>query len=168
MQWPKPCKIDQMKMFGHLFNQTIVHMTWCGGAMFYYRTHTWTNDESTHGPRDPKSLIRMSWYAPWISQSLKYHIGTQLGLGHTTKQIYDKHKTIWWECVNVEKSWLCMTSFDNKTLHIWIGNIRKVLDGCTKTLSFQFDLGFCIIRNMFYFQEANEVNGIQISSTLGI
>jgi hypothetical protein len=118
--------------------------------MFYYQTHTWTNDESTHGPRDPKSLVRTSWYAPWISQSLKDHIWIQLGLGHTTKQIYDKHKTIWWECVNVEKLWLRMTSFDNKILHIWIGNIRKVVDGCTKTLSFQFDLGFYIIWNMYF------------------
>jgi hypothetical protein len=116
LQWPKPCKIDQMKMFGHLFNQAIVRMTWYGRAMFYYRTHTWANGESTHGPRDCKSLVHMSWYALWISQSLKDHIWTQLGLGHTSKQIYDKHKTIWWECVNVEKA-MIMHDF------IWHQNI---------------------------------------------
>jgi hypothetical protein len=43
----------------------------------------------------------MSQYTPQISQSLKNHIWSQLNLKHTTKQIYDKHKTNWWECVNV-------------------------------------------------------------------
>jgi hypothetical protein len=27
-----------------------------------------------------------------------------LNLGHITKQIYDKHKAIWWECVDVEEA----------------------------------------------------------------
>jgi hypothetical protein len=35
---------------------------------------------------------------------LKNHIWTQLSLGHITKQIYDKHKAIWWECVDDEKA----------------------------------------------------------------
>jgi hypothetical protein len=35
---------------------------------------------------------------------LKDHIWTQLSLRHIAKQIYDKHKTIWWERVNVEKA----------------------------------------------------------------
>jgi hypothetical protein len=42
----------------------------------------------------------MSRYAPCMSQTLKDYIWAQLSLGYTTKQIYDKHKTIWWECVN--------------------------------------------------------------------
>jgi hypothetical protein len=32
------------------------------------------------------------------------HIWTQLGLGYTIKQIYDKHKVIWWERINVRKT----------------------------------------------------------------
>jgi hypothetical protein len=28
----------------------------------------------------------------------------QLSLGYVTKQIYDKHKAIWWECVNVSQN----------------------------------------------------------------
>ncbi len=32
-----------------------------------------------------------------MSQTLKDHIWAQLNLGYMTKQIYDKHKTIWWE-----------------------------------------------------------------------
>jgi len=29
---------------------------------------------------------------------------TQLGLGYTIKQIYDKHKVIWWDKVNVKET----------------------------------------------------------------
>jgi hypothetical protein len=36
-----------------------------------------------------------------MSQALKDQIWTQLGLGYTIKQIYDKHKTIWWVGINV-------------------------------------------------------------------
>jgi hypothetical protein len=43
----------------------------------------------------------MLQYTPQISQFLKNYIWSQLSLKHTTKQIYDKQKTIWWECVNV-------------------------------------------------------------------
>jgi hypothetical protein len=43
----------------------------------------------------------MSCYAPHMSQALKDHIWTQLNLGYMAKQIYDKHKVILWECVNV-------------------------------------------------------------------
>jgi hypothetical protein len=43
----------------------------------------------------------MSRYAPQIFQALKDHTWIQLSLGDTTKQIYDKHKAIWWECVNM-------------------------------------------------------------------
>jgi hypothetical protein len=42
----------------------------------------------------------MSCYAPRMSQILKDHIWAQLSLGYMTKQIYDKHKAIWWKCVN--------------------------------------------------------------------
>jgi hypothetical protein len=35
---------------------------------------------------------------------LKNHTWTQLSLGHITKQIYDKHKAIWWESIDVEKA----------------------------------------------------------------
>jgi hypothetical protein len=39
-----------------------------------------------------------------MSQTLKDHIWAQLSLSYTTKQIYDEHKTIWWECVNAGQS----------------------------------------------------------------
>jgi hypothetical protein len=36
-----------------------------------------------------------------MSQAFKDHIWTQLGLGYIVKQIYDKHKAIWWARINV-------------------------------------------------------------------
>jgi hypothetical protein len=51
-----------------------------------------------------------------MSQALKDHIWAQLSLGYTTKQIYDKHKTIWWECVNASQN---MTRDD----FIWLQDI---------------------------------------------
>jgi hypothetical protein len=46
----------------------------------------------------------MSRNAPRMSQALKDHIWAKLSLSYTTTQIYDKHKTIWWEHVNVGQS----------------------------------------------------------------
>jgi hypothetical protein len=39
-----------------------------------------------------------------MSQALKDHIWAQLSLGYMTKQIYDKHKTIWRDYMNVNQS----------------------------------------------------------------
>jgi len=46
----------------------------------------------------------MFHYVPRMSQALKDHIWAQLSLGYTAKNIYNKHKTIWWEGVNVSQS----------------------------------------------------------------
>jgi hypothetical protein len=51
-----------------------------------------------------------------MSQALQDHIWAQLNLGYITKQIYDKHKAIWWEHVNVSQN---MTRND----FIWLQNI---------------------------------------------
>ncbi len=39
-----------------------------------------------------------------MSQVLKDHIWAQLNLVYMAKQIYDKHKAIWWEHVKVGQS----------------------------------------------------------------
>jgi len=69
--------------------------------IIYHTAHTRTNGSFAHGEHDPESISRISCYAPCMSQALKDHIWTQLNLGYTTKQIDDKHKIIWWKCVNV-------------------------------------------------------------------
>jgi hypothetical protein len=70
----------------------------------YHKAHTRIDGSLAHGEHDPESISRMSRYAPCMSQALKDQIWAQLNLGYTTKQIYDKHKTIWWECVNARQS----------------------------------------------------------------
>jgi hypothetical protein len=44
--------------------------------------------------------VQPSFFAPQMSQAFKDHIWTQLGLSYTVKQIYDKHKAIWWARIN--------------------------------------------------------------------
>jgi hypothetical protein len=39
-----------------------------------------------------------------MSQTLNDHIWTQLGLCYIVKQIYDKHKAIWWARINAGKA----------------------------------------------------------------
>jgi hypothetical protein len=46
----------------------------------------------------------MFHYAPRMSQALKDYIWAQLNIGYMAKQIYEKHKAIWWERVNVGQS----------------------------------------------------------------
>jgi len=66
--------------------------------IIYHKAHTRIDGSFVHGEHDSKSISRMSCYAPCMLQALKDHIWAQLSLAYTTKQIYDKHKTIWWEC----------------------------------------------------------------------
>jgi hypothetical protein len=70
----------------------------------YHKAHTRIDGSFTHGEHDPESISRMFRYTPRMSQALKDHIWAQLSLGYTTKQIYDKHKVIWWERVNAGQS----------------------------------------------------------------
>jgi hypothetical protein len=39
-----------------------------------------------------------------MSQALNDHIWTQLGLDYIVKQIYDKHKKIWWDKINMGRT----------------------------------------------------------------
>jgi hypothetical protein len=64
--------------------------------IFYYRPHTQINGEPAHGKHDLDSIVQQPFFAPRMSQAFKDHIWTQLGLGYIVKQIFDKHKAIWW------------------------------------------------------------------------
>ncbi len=72
--------------------------------IIYHKAHTRTDGSFAHGKHDLESIFRMSCYVPRMSQASKDHIWAQLSLGYTTKQIYDKHKAIWCERVNVGQS----------------------------------------------------------------
>jgi hypothetical protein len=85
----------------------------------YHKAHTWTNGSFAHGEHDPKFISRISHYVPCMSQALKDHIWAHLSLGYTTKQIYDKHKVIWWERVNVGQN---MTWHHSASRHCIFGS----------------------------------------------
>jgi hypothetical protein len=72
--------------------------------IFYHQPHTRINGECAHGKHDLYSITQPSFFALRMSQTLKDHICTQLGLGYTIKQIYDKHKAIWWARINVRET----------------------------------------------------------------
>ncbi len=72
--------------------------------IIYHKAHTRTNGSFAHREHDLESISHISRYVPCMPQALKDHIWAQLSLGYTTKQIYDKHKAIWWEFVNVGQS----------------------------------------------------------------
>jgi len=108
-------------------------------------------------------------YAPRMSQGLKDHIWAQLNLGYMTKQIYDKHKSIWWERVNTGQS---MTRDD----FIWLQDIayldqkHKKGSWCLHTnpaISIQF-WAFQHPEDVFFFQDLGEINGTQVPFTINI
>ncbi len=63
---------------------------------FYHQTHIQANGDLAHDACDPWCTSGMLAYAPRVSHKLKEFIWTELGLRYTMKQIYDKHKEIWW------------------------------------------------------------------------
>jgi hypothetical protein len=104
-----------------------------------------------------------------MSQAFKDHIWTQLDLGYTVKQIYDKHKAMWWARINVGEA---MTRDDF---------IRQqdiaYLDCKQKKRSWRLHQNpaislrtwaFSHLDDVFYFQDANEDNGIHVPFTIGI
>jgi len=109
------------------------------------------------------------FFAPRMSQALKDHIWTQLSLGYTVKQIYDKHKAIWWAKINVGE---VMTRYD----FIRQQNVAY-LDHKHKKRNWHLHQNLAIsLRtwafnhpdDVFYFQDANEDNGIHVPFTIGI
>ncbi len=111
----------------------------------------------------------MSRYAPHMSQALKDHIWAQLNLSYTTKQIYDKHKAIWWERVNAGQN---MTRDD----FIWLQDIAY-LDQKHKKGSWHLHTNPAISirswalqhpKDVFFLQDVGEINRTQVPFTIGI
>ncbi len=119
----------------------------------YDKAHTRIDGSFAHGEHDSESISRMSRYAPCMSQALKDHIWAQLSLGYTTKQIYDKHKTIWWEHVNAGQSMTRDDFIRLQDIAYLDWNIRKGIGVYTVSLQFQFGLGFFNIRKMCSFSK---------------
>jgi len=61
-----------------------------------------------------------------------------------------------------------MISIGFKTLHIWIENIRKGVKFTHQPYNFNLVLVLQHLKDVFFFQYAGEINGIQIPFTIGI
>jgi hypothetical protein len=138
-----------MRLFGPFFHQAALHTTKCGGNHFLPSDSYLGQWRSSHDACDPRSISQMLAYAPHVSHKLKEFMWTQLGLRYTMKQIYDKHKEIWWARVNVGNKWPEMISYDSKISPIWIGSTRRTFGTNTQTQLFLFIHGFVLILMMF-------------------
>jgi hypothetical protein len=85
-----------------------------------------------------------------MSQAFKDHIWTQLDLGYTIKQIYDKHKAIWWARINAGEAMIRDDSLDNKTLLTWFANTKKGVGVYTKIQPLPFAHGHFVIQMMCF------------------
>jgi hypothetical protein len=101
LQRPQPHEVNQVQLFGPLFHQEALHTTKCGGNHFYHWIHTQANGDLAHSACDPRSTSQMSAYVPCVFHKLQEFIWIQLGSRYIVKQIYDKHKKIWWARANV-------------------------------------------------------------------
>ncbi len=100
---------------------------------------------------------------------MKDHIWAQLSLSYTTKQIYDKHKTIWWEHVNVGQN---MTRDDLIQLQDIAYLNYKHKKGNWRlhtnlTISI-WSWGFQHLEDVLFFQDVGEINETQVPFTIGI
>jgi hypothetical protein len=80
-----------------------------------------------------------------MSQALKDHIWTQLGLGYIVKQIYDKHKAIWWARINAREAMIRDDFINQQDIAYWIANTKKGVGVYTKIQPFPFAHGHSII-----------------------
>jgi hypothetical protein len=135
----------------------------------YHKAHTQIDGSFTHGEHDSKSISCMSRYVPHMSQALKDHIWAQPSLGYTTKQIYDKHKAIWWEHVNASQS---MTRDDFIQLQDIAYLDRKHKKGSwhlhtNPIISIQ-SWALQHPEDVLFLQDVGEINGTQVPFTIGI
>ncbi len=72
--------------------------------IFYHQIHTQVNGDPSHGACDLGSTSRMSTYAPHMSPKVEgVYMDPIRVIWYTMKQIYDKHKEIWWAQANVDE-----------------------------------------------------------------
>jgi hypothetical protein len=104
-----------------------------------------------------------------MSQAFKDHIWTQLGLGYIIKQIYDKHKAIWWARINVREV-MTRDDFIRQQDIAYLDCKHKRGNWClhqNPAISLH-TWAFSHPDYVFYFQDASEDNGIHVPSTIGI
>jgi hypothetical protein len=97
------------------------------------------------------------------------HIWIQLGLGYTIKQIYDKHKVIWWDRINVRETMMRVDFVRQQNIVYLDGKHKRGSWRLHTNLAiFMATWAFNHLDCVFYFQYVGEVNGIKIPFTIGI
>jgi hypothetical protein len=104
-----------------------------------------------------------------MSEALKDYIWTQLGLGYTVKQIYDKHKAIWWVRINAREA-MTRDDFIKQRDIAYLDHKHKKRSWCLhKNLAISLRTwAFNHPNYVFYFQDASEDNGIHVPFIIGV
>jgi hypothetical protein len=101
---PQPHEINQTQLFGQLFHQEALQM-----AQMWWKSPFTIRPAlkpmeillMVHLTRSPHHKCQHMFHT--CPTSWKDFIWTQLGLGYTMNQIYDKHKEIWWARANASE-----------------------------------------------------------------
>ncbi len=137
--------------------------------IFYHWIHTWANGDPIHSACDPGSTSQMLAYVPCMSHKLKEFIWTQLGLKYIVKQTYDKHKEIWSAWANVGQQMIQDDFLQLQDISYLDQKHKKGIWCLHKNLMFSIQSWVCDHHDdVFYFQDASEVNGSQVPFTIGI
>jgi len=137
--------------------------------IFYHRPHTWVNGELAHGKHDLDSIAQPFFFAPQMSQAFKEHIWTQLGLGYIIKQIYDKHKAIWWARINARVVMIRDDFIRQQDITYLDCKHKKRSWHLHQNLAISLHIwAFSHLDYVFYFQNASEDNGIHVPFTIRI
>jgi hypothetical protein len=97
------------------------------------------------------------------------HIWTQMGLGYIVKQIYDKPKVIWWDRINVGKTMMKDDFIKQQDIAYLDHKHKKGSWSLHKNLTiFVRTWAFDHSKDVFYFPNVGEVNGIKVTFTIEI
>jgi len=104
-----------------------------------------------------------------MSQGLKDHIWTQLGLRYIVKQIYDRHKVIWWDRINVGETITRDDFIRHQNIVYLYCKHKKGSWHLHKNSTISLHTwAFSHLNDVFYFQDVSEDNGIHVPFTIGI
>ncbi len=116
-----------------------------------------------------ESISYMSRYVAHMSQTLKDHIWAQLSLSDMAKQIYDTHKAIQWEHVNVGQS-VTQDDFIQLQDIAYLDRKHKKRNWCLHT-NLTISIWSRALQHsddVFLFQNVGEINETQVPFTISI
>ncbi len=92
-----------------------------------------------------------------------------MGLGYIVKQIYDKPKVIWWDRINVGKTMMKDDFIKQQDIAYLDHKHKKGSWSLHKNLTiFVRTWAFDHSKDVFYFPNVGEVNGIKVTFTIEI